>query len=114
LVDGVTQGKNMETVQNVGARSDKQPRKLTVMKSPGRRIAIRLRTGKKGTRHNISQDDLEELILLRRRAREAQEPLDAKESYLLEALRAGAKIEPGVHTIALGEHLVLDGGGEKD
>ncbi len=112
----------METVQKskqIGAPGEKQPRKLTVMKSPGRRLAVRLRTRKKrapatgsipSLRHNISQDDLEELILLRRRVLEEQETLDAKETYLLEALRAGARIEPGVHTIAIAQHLVLDGG----
>jgi hypothetical protein len=107
----------------------KRPRKLSVVKSPapsrivlisrtGKSVARR-KTGKKrvgavvsipSPRQKISQEDLEELILLRRQAREAKETLEAKEAHLLAALRAGARIEPGIHTIALGQHLELDGG----
>jgi hypothetical protein len=112
----------METVQKsqqIGAPGGKQPGKLAVMKSPRCKIVVRLKTGKKragaavsipSLRRTISQDDFEELILLRRRSREAKEALDAKETYLLAALQSGAAIEPGVHTIALGQHLELDGG----
>jgi hypothetical protein len=95
------------------------PAPSIVLKLSNGKSAARQTTGKKragavvsipGLRQKISQEDLEELILLRRQAREAKETLEAKESYLLGALQAGARIEPGVHTVALGQHLELDGG----
>jgi hypothetical protein len=51
----------------------------------------------------ISQVDLEEAILFKRLAREAQEKLEAKEAELRGKLEAGAAIEEGVHTARLKE-----------
>ena len=46
----------------------------------------------------VGQDDLEELILLRRLARERREAFFAKKKSIREMLDRGAAIEEGVHT----------------
>ena len=51
----------------------------------------------------ISQEDLEEFILLKRYAREAQAKFDSKEAELREKVEAGAEVEDGVHTAKLKE-----------
>ena len=60
--------------------------------------------------HTIYQGDLEEIFAWRRRVRDAscfhdassaQECLRTKELYIEAALRAGAAVEPGVHTAQL-------------
>jgi len=49
----------------------------------------------------ISQVDLEEYILLKRQAREAQERFDTKDADLRIRLEAGSAIEEGVHVARL-------------
>jgi len=49
----------------------------------------------------ISQEDLEEFILLKRYAREAQARFDAKETQLRAQLERGAAIQAGVHVARL-------------
>jgi len=53
----------------------------------------------------ISQVDLEEYILFKRLAREAQEKFDAKDSDLRAKLESGSAIEEGVHVARLEERF---------
>jgi hypothetical protein len=51
--------------------------------------------------HTIYQEDLEDLLLKRRRVREAEKELKKKEEFIAAALRSGARVEDGVHTADL-------------
>jgi hypothetical protein len=56
----------------------------------------------------IRQEDLEEFILLRRLAREAEDNLAAKEDELRLKLDAGAVVEAGIHTARLKVSVVVE------
>jgi hypothetical protein len=49
----------------------------------------------------VKQSDLEEMILLTRERREAEQRWIAKRETIVSALRDGATVEMGVHTAAL-------------
>jgi hypothetical protein len=51
--------------------------------------------------NEITQSQLEEIVALRRAAREAKADVEAKDAELLALLRAGATIEPGIRTAAV-------------
>ena len=51
--------------------------------------------------HTIYQEDLEELLLKRRLAREACKEVEQKEEFIATALRTGARVEEGVHVADL-------------
>ncbi|MBZ5702138.1 MAG: hypothetical protein LAN84_09845 [Acidobacteriia bacterium] len=51
--------------------------------------------------HTIYQEDLEELLLKRRLAREALKEVEKKEEFISTALRTGACIEEGLHIAEL-------------
>jgi hypothetical protein len=51
--------------------------------------------------HTIYQEDLEECLLKRRRAREATEEAEKKEEFIATALRSGARVEEGIHTAGI-------------
>ncbi len=58
--------------------------------------------------HTIYQEDLEELLLLSRELTEARKAYLIKKDAIKTALRAGAAVEPGIHTAELVSH---QGGG---
>lgn len=62
---------------------------------------IVLRRPVKQPAHTIYQEDLEEYLLLTRLMREAEKAWKKKRSDIKSALRAGARIEPGVHVAVL-------------
>ncbi len=68
----------------------------------GNVVVLRLRKKNLGRfAHTIYQEDLEELLLKRRRAREAAREVEKKEEFIATALRTGARVEDGVHTADL-------------
>ena len=68
----------------------------------GNVVVLRLRKKNPGRfAHTIYQEDLEELLLKRRRAREAAKEVEQKEEFIATALRTGARVEDGVHTADL-------------
>jgi hypothetical protein len=65
----------------------------------GNILVLKLRKKNPGRfAHTVYQDDLEELLLKRRRAREAREEVESKEEFIAAALRSGAGVEEGIHT----------------
>lgn len=68
----------------------------------GNILVLKLRKKNPGRfAHTIYQEDLEELLLKRRRAREAEKEVKKKEKFIAAALRTGARVEDGVHTADL-------------
>ncbi|HLZ92960.1 MAG TPA: hypothetical protein VKQ28_14700 [Candidatus Acidoferrum sp.] len=68
----------------------------------GNIVVLKLRKKNPGSfAHTIYQEDLERLLLRKKKAREANEELNEIEDYIATALRAGAHVEDGVHTAEL-------------
>jgi hypothetical protein len=68
----------------------------------GNIVVLKLRKKNPGRfAHTIYQEDLEELLLKRRRVREAEKEVKSKEKFIATALRTGARVEDGVHTADL-------------
>jgi hypothetical protein len=105
-------------VEKAAALEGKRPANRTFMKTPRRKGVTRRASGKKRAGPVVAirkprttiihQDDLEFMILLRKRARDAQGELEKEETRLRAALQAGAEVEPGVHTGRLAVTLVIE------
>jgi hypothetical protein len=104
--------------QKTTAAEGKRPAKLAVMKSAKRKGVARRASGKKRAGPvvairkprltTIHQDDLEFMILLRKRSLDAQGELEKEETRLRAALEDGAEVEPGVHTARLAVTVVIE------
>lgn len=65
----------------------------------GKLVVLKLRSKNPGRfAHTVYQEDLERLLLRRKRMREALEDVKEMEDYIATALRTGARVEEGIHT----------------
>jgi hypothetical protein len=62
---------------------------------------------KQGVDRFITQYDFEEFLLLTRELEELENRWNAKRTYISEALKRGAEVEPGVHYARLKEELIV-------
>lgn len=68
----------------------------------GNLVVLKLRSKSPGRfAHTIYQEDLERLLLRRKRAREVKKELREMQVYVATALRTGAHVEDGVHIAEL-------------
>jgi len=56
-------------------------------------------------RKKVQQEDLEEVLFLEREMHESTARWKVKRDYILELLKSGATIEPGVHTAEIESKL---------
>lgn len=71
----------------------------------GKGNLIVLRPRKPQTPYGISQEDLEELILLAREMHEAEQRWRSKRYEVCQAVKSGTSIEPGVHEARIVTYL---------